>query len=72
MCIRDSPRRLTIFLLFGVVLFFGLLLVYNYNVIVLSSLLYLSLIPFSIYHFQSLNKKFKNENIENEEHEDIL
>ena len=35
-------------------------------------LLYLSLIPFSIYHFQSLNKKFKNENIENEEHEDIL
>tara|TARA_B100000989_G_scaffold168550_1_gene126126 strand:+ start:661 stop:1458 length:798 start_codon:yes stop_codon:yes gene_type:complete len=66
------PRRLTIFLLFGVVLFFGLLLIYNHNVIVLSSLLYLILIPFSIYHFQNLNKKFKNENIENEEHEDIL
>ena len=66
------PRRLTIFLLFGVVLFFGLLLIYNHNVIVLSSLLYLILIPFSIYHFKNLNKKFKNENIENEEHEDIL
>ena len=66
------PRRLTIFLLFGVVLFFGLLLVYNYNVIVLSCLLYLALIPFSIYHFHKLNKRFKNDNIDNEEHEDVL
>ena len=66
------PRRLTIFLLFGVVLFFGLLLIYTYNVIVISSLLYLALIPFSIFHFQNLNKKFVNENIDNEDHEDIL
>ena len=66
------PRRLTIFLLFGVVLFFGLLLIYTYNVIVISSLLYLALIPLSIFHFQNLNKKFVNENIDNEEHEDIL
>ena len=66
------PRRLTIFLLFGVVLFFGLLLIYTYNVIVISSLLYLALIPISIFHFQNLNKKFVNENIDNEEHEDIL
>ena len=66
------PRRLTIFLLFGVVLFFGLLLIYTYNVIVISSLLYLALIPFSIFHFHNLNKKFVNENIDNEEHEDIL
>ena len=66
------PRRLTIFLLFGVVLFFGLLLIYTYNVIVIFSLLYLALIPFSIFHFQNLNKKFVNENIDNEEHEDIL
>jgi len=66
------PRRLTIFLLFGVVLFFGLLLIYTYNVIVISSLLYLALIPFSIFHFHKLNKKFVNENTDNEEHEDIL
>ena len=66
------PRRLTIFLLFGVVLFFGLLLIYTYNVIVISSLLYLALIPLSTLHFQNLNKKFINENIDNEEHEDIL
>ena len=66
------PRRLTIFLLSGVVLFFGLLLIYTYNVIVIFSLLYLALIPLSIFHFQNLNKKFVNENIDNEEHEDIL
>ncbi len=66
------PRRLTIFLLFGVVLFFGLLLIYTYNVIVISSLLYLALIPFSIFHFKNLNKKFVNDNIDKEEHEDIL
>ena len=66
------PRRLTIFLLFGVVLFFGLLLIYTYNVIVISSLLYLALIPLSIFHFHNLNKKFVNENTDNEEHEDIL
>ena len=66
------PRRLTIFLLFGVVLFFGSLLIYTYNVIVLSSIIYLLLIPFSIYHFQILNRKFKNEVIDNEEHEDVL
>jgi len=66
------PRRLTIFLLFSVVLFFGLLLIYTYNVIVVSSLLYLILIPFSVYHFQSLNKKFRNDNTDNEEHEDVL
>ena len=66
------PRRLTIFLLFAVVLFFGMLLIYTHNVIVISSLLYLTLIPFSIYHFHKLNKKFKNENIDNEEHEDVL
>ena len=66
------PRRLTIFLLFAVVLFFGMLLIYTHNVIVISSLLYLTLIPFSIYHFHKLKKKFKNENIDNEEHEDVL
>ena len=66
------PRRLTIFLLFGVVLFFGLMLIYTYNVIVISSLLYLILIPFSIFHFHNLNKKFVNDTTDNEEHEDIL
>ena len=66
------PRRLTIFLLFSVVLFFGLLLIYTYNIIVISSLLYMILIPLSVYHFNSLDKKFIIENTDNEEHEDVL
>ena len=66
------PRRLTIFLLFGVALFFGLLLIYTYNVIVISSLIYIILIPISLYHFNILNNKMKNENRDVEDHEDIL
>ena len=38
------PRKTTIFLLFGIVLFFGLLLVYTFNVIAISAAIYLSLI----------------------------
>ena len=34
------PRRTTIFLLFGIVLFFGLLLIYTFNVIALSAVIY--------------------------------
>ena len=33
------PRRSTIFLLFGIVLFFGLLLIYTFNVIAISAIL---------------------------------
>ncbi len=40
------PRRTTIFLLFGIVLFFGLLLIYTFNVIAISTLVYLILLPF--------------------------
>ena len=37
-------RKATIFLLFGIVLFFGLLLIYPFNVISISAIIYLSLI----------------------------
>ena len=53
------PRRMTIFLLFGVVFYFGLILVYTFNTIVISGLFYLLvilvpaklhlLIPFSLW-----------------------
>jgi len=68
------PRNMTIFLLFSIVLFFGLLLIYAFKVLTLSCLIYLSLIPISYFH----HKKIKNKkNIitttnENEELEDIL
>ena len=68
------PRSMTIFLLFGIVLFFGLLLVYTFKVIALSGLIYLSLIPISFLHYQKI-KKQNNIGVikdESEEFEDIL
>ena len=66
------PRRLTIFLLFALILFFGLLLIYTYNVIVLSTLIYLLLIPISFFHFRSLSKKFSHVSQDGEDQEDVL
>ena len=68
------PRSMTKFLLFGIVLFFGALLVYTFKILALSSLIYLCLIPISYFHFKKIKKK-KNiidKKNENEEFEDIL
>jgi len=51
------PRSMTIFLLFGIVLFFGLLLIYTFKVIALSGLVYLMLIPISFLHYQKIKKQ---------------
>ena len=66
------PRRMTIFLLLSVVLYFGLLLIYTFNAIAISGLIYFILIPVSFIHYNNLSKKFKEQDISNEEHEDIL
>jgi len=68
------PRRTTIFLLFGIVLFFGLLLIYTFKVITFSGIVYLCLIPISYFHFKRIEKQKINEpiNEENEDLEDIL
>ena len=66
------PRSMTIFLLLGVVLYFGLLLIYTFNAIAISGLIYFMLIPVSFIHYNNLSKKFKEQDISNEEHEDIL
>jgi CDP-diacylglycerol--serine O-phosphatidyltransferase len=65
-------RTMTIFLLFGIVLFFGLLLIYTFNVMVISGLVYLCLIPISFIHYIKLNKKYDVINSENDHHEDML
>jgi CDP-diacylglycerol---serine O-phosphatidyltransferase len=68
------PRTMTKFLLFGIVLLFGALLVYTFKILVLSSFIYLCLIPVSYFHFRKI-KKGKNiitEKNENEDLEDIL
>ena len=66
------PRSTTIFLLFVVVLYFGLLLIYTFNTIIISGTLYLLMIPISSVHYFIINKnnKINGENIDH--HEDVL
>ena len=63
------PRRMTVFLLFGIVLFFGLLLVYTFKVIIVSGFIYLSLIPISILHYRKINKQKDINKIKNDDDE---
>jgi CDP-diacylglycerol--serine O-phosphatidyltransferase len=67
-------RKATIFLLFGIVLFFGLLLIYTFNVIAISTFIYLSLLPISFIHFQRLKKHNHNEKVQDNDDdlEDVL
>ena len=68
------PRSMTVFLLFGIVLFFGLLLIYPFKVITISGFIYLSLIPISFLHYRKINKQKNINKIKNndDEFEDIL
>ena len=67
------PRRTTIFLLFGIVLFFGLLLIYTFDVIAISVGIYLLLLPISFFHFQKIKKQHENDKIQDEDDlEDVL
>ena len=67
-------RKATIFLLFGIVLFFGLLLIYPFNVISVSALIYLSMLPISFFHYQKLKKQNECQNYDDEDDdlEDVL
>ena len=67
-------RKATIFLLFGIVLFFGLLLIYPFNVISISAIIYLAMLPISFFHYQKLKKQNEDQNYkdEDDELEDIL
>ena len=68
------PRAMTKFLLFGIVLFFGALLVYTFKILTISISLYLCLIPVSYFHYKKI-KKEKNiitDMNESDDLEDIL
>ena len=67
-------RKATIFLLFGIVLFFGLLLIYPFNVISISAIIYLAMLPISFFHYQKLKKQNEDQNYKDEDDdlEDIL
>ena len=66
------PRRMSIFLIFGVVIYFVLLLVYTFNTIVISGFIYLLMIPISCMHFINIRNKYKTQLNDSEDHEDIL
>jgi CDP-diacylglycerol--serine O-phosphatidyltransferase len=66
-------RKTTIFLLFGIVLFFGLLLIYPFNVIAISSIIYLLMLPISFFHYQKLKKQHADINsADDDDLEDVL
>ena len=68
------PRAMTKFLLFGIVLFFGTLLVYTFKILAISTFLYLCLIPVSYFHYKKIKKEKNviNEIDEGDDLEDIL
>jgi len=53
------PRSTTIFLLFGIGLYFGLVFVYTFEVLLITGVVYLCTIPVSYLHFRRLNNKEK-------------
>ena len=67
-------RKATIFLLFGIVLFFGLLLIYPFNLIAISAIIYLAMLPISFFHFQKLKKQNEDQDFRDEDDdlEDVL
>ena len=66
-------RKATIFLLFGIVLFFGLLLIYPFNIIAISVVVYVLMLPISFFHYQKLKKQNQDkDSIEYDDLEDIL
>ena len=67
-------RKTTIFLLFGIVLFFGILLIYPFNIIAISAVIYLLMLPISFFHYQKLKKQNQDkDSVEDDDDlEDIL
>ena len=60
-------RKATIFLLFSIILFFGLLLIYTFEVIAIISIIYLSILPLSFFHYQKMKKTHEYEKIQDDE-----
>ena len=66
------PRTMTKFLLFGLVLFFGALLVYTFKIMAVSSFIYICLIPISYFHYRKIKKEKNISSDKDEELEDVL
>ena len=64
--------KMTKFLLFGLVLFFGALLVYTFKILAVSSIIYICLIPISYFHYKKIKKEKNISSDKDEELEDVL
>ena len=54
-------------------LFFGLLLIYPFNVIAISSIIYLLMLPISFFHYKNLKKQHTDSNsVDDDDLEDVL
>ena len=66
-------RSTTVFLMFGIVLMFVLLLMFPFQTVVTASILYIFSLPMSYFHYLKLEKKNKSENLfDHDEPEDFL
>ena len=68
------PRKTTVFLLFGIGLYFGLLIIYTFKVLFISGIFYLLCMPISYFHFKKLNTNYEklSKNNEDDDQEDML
>ena len=66
------PRSTTIFLLLIIVLYFGLLLIYTFNTLIISGILYFLIIPISAAHYFLISKNIKANTDDVDHHEDVL
>ena len=65
------PRSLAIFLLLGIGVYLSFLIFFTFQTLFFSGLIYIVLIPVSIFHYRHLNKKSKFI-VEEDETEDVL
>ena len=66
------PRRLGAFLLLGIGIYISVMIYFTFEILFLTGLVYIFLIPISYFNYKQLNKKFANEISEEDEIEDIL
>ena len=66
------PRKLGGFLLLGIGTYISLIIYFPFEILFLTVITYIFLIPISFLHYKKLKKKYSNENTEEEDIEDIL
>jgi CDP-diacylglycerol---serine O-phosphatidyltransferase len=66
------PRNLTVFLLLGIGIYLSLLIFYTFEILFLTGVVYIILIPISYFHYGKLRKNFISHKEEDDHTEDIL